>query len=247
LGRGGRWTARLALSQAAAITAGSHAMVDSIRSRQGGSEVRLVPLGVDLASYVPGKGDDTGVSQTVLFAGSLTPVKDPVSVVRAVARIASTVPDVRLSIVGDGPLRSGLERLARILGIGDRVAFAGRLPRSELVDHYRSAAVLVLTSLHEAQSMVACEAAACGTPVVGTPVGVIPELAAAGGALTSDVGDVAGLARAIESVLRDGEVRSSMGSAARSYAERVWGIDRTVEAWEALYQRVIDRPVPERS
>jgi glycosyltransferase involved in cell wall biosynthesis len=91
--------------------------------------------------------------------------------------------------------------------------------------------------------MVACEAAASGTPVVGSSVGVIPELANAGGALASKPGDVEGLARGIGSLLDKRELRAKMGTSAREHAEQAWGLDRTVRAWDALYHEVaVQRP-----
>jgi glycosyltransferase involved in cell wall biosynthesis len=230
---------RLALSGAHVVTAGSQHLLDSVQSHRR-ANTDLTPLGVDLALFAPSDQETRGSrSRTVLFAGSLTAVKDPVSMVRAFARVASNVPDVRLAIVGDGPLRAGLERLAQVLDVGDRVEFEGRIPRTRLIERYRSSTVLLMASRHEAQSMVACEAAACGTPVVGTSVGVVPELAHAGGGVSVAVGDVAGLARAIESVLRDPAARTRMGSAARAYAEQSWNVDRTVAAWENLYRELM--------
>jgi glycosyltransferase involved in cell wall biosynthesis len=71
--------------------------------------------------------------------------------------------------------------------------------------------------------------------VVGSSVGVIPELANAGGALASRPGDVEGLARDIGSLLDQRELRAEMGTSARKHAERAWGLDRTVQAWDGLY------------
>jgi glycosyltransferase involved in cell wall biosynthesis len=240
LGRGGRWTTRLALSQARSVTAGSEQLLDQLRSRGLSGQAHLTPLGVDLVTFSPGHTTQRGDS-TVLLVGSLTQVKDPVTVIRSFARVAGNREDARLSVVGDGPLRPGLERLAGVLGVAGRIEFAGPIPRAELPARYRSAAMLAIGSLHEAQSMVVCEAAACGTPVVGSSVGVIPELANAGGALATEPGDVEGLARGIGSLLDQRELRAEMGTSAREHAERAWGLDGTVEAWDGLYHEVVVR------
>ena len=82
-----------------------------------------------------------------------------------------------LDIVGDGPERAALERLAAGLGLGNAIRFHGPIDHAALPELYRTGSAFVLSSRHEAQGMVTIEAAACGTPVAGTRVGVIPELA----------------------------------------------------------------------
>ena len=99
---------------------------------------------------------------------------------------------------------------------------------------YRAASTFVLSSRHEAQGMVAIEAAACGVPVVGTRVGVIPELAASPDAVVP-VGAVDALAEALLATCAepDGRAREAQ---ARARAE--FGLDVCVERFRALYARV---------
>ena len=92
-------------------------------------------------------------------------------------------------------------QLAAQLGVGDRVSFLGQVPRNEMPARYRAARLLLVTSRHEGQSMVAVEAAASGIPVVGTRVGVLPDLGS--GALTVPLGDEAALVTAAAMVLDD--------------------------------------------
>ena len=100
-------------------------------------------------------------------------------------------------------------------GLGERVRFLGQVPRAAMPERYRSATVLVVTSRHEGQSMVAVEAAASGLPVVGTRVGVLPDLG--GGAVTVAPDDASGLADAIGSVLDDAGRAAAMGAAGRRW------------------------------
>jgi glycosyltransferase involved in cell wall biosynthesis len=232
IGRGGRWTTRLALARADAVTSGSEQLRDAIATSSGRA-VELMPLGVDLPT-----DDDRSPGDVVLFVGSLTPVKDPVTALRAFALASGRSDHTRLAVVGNGPLRRGLKRLASHLGIADLVDFHGQLPRAELVQHYRSAAALLLSSRHESQSMVACEAAACATPVVGTAVGVVPELADAGGGIGVPVGDVRALATALSAALGDAAARARMGERARQVAEARWNLDATVARWLRLHEQV---------
>ena len=100
---------------------------------------------------------------------------------RRSSAMAGCAPDLEASIAGTA--------------LAGRVRFAGQLPRDEMPARYRSATLLAVTSRHEGQSMVAVEAAASGLPVVGTRVGVLPDLG--DGATTVPVGDEAGLADAL--------------------------------------------------
>ncbi len=108
----------------------------------------------------------------IINVGSLTPVKNQAMLLRAVAR----APGVRLKIVGEGPLRGELQRLAAELGIADRVRFAGEIDHGQMPAVYHAADLFAQSSRHEAQGMAVLEAAACGLPVIGTAVGVLPEI-----------------------------------------------------------------------
>ncbi len=175
---------------------------------------------------------------SVLFAGSLEPVKDPALALRVFAALAVDRPGLRLDVIGEGRLRGDLERLAAQLGIGDRVSFLGQVPRNEMPARYRAARLLLVTSRHEGQSMVAVEAAASGIPVVGTRVGVLPDLGS--GALTVPLGDEAGLIAAAAMVLDDPARATAMGAAGRAAAVARYDLDRTsadlMSHYEALRQ-----------
>jgi glycosyltransferase involved in cell wall biosynthesis len=81
-----------------------------------------------------------------------------------------------LVVVGDGPMRASLERIARENGVADRVRFTGALGTSELVEYYNSADALVLATLREGMPNVVLEAISCGLPVVATDCGGIAEV-----------------------------------------------------------------------
>ncbi len=231
LGRGGRIATATALRTADLVTTGSASLFARVARMRPEVPVRQLPLGVDLARFSPPDGAPVG-QRRLLFAGSLVPVKDPVLLLRAFARLDR--PDVALDIAGDGPMRPDLERLAAGLGIAARVRFLGSVPRGELPGLLHGAWALVITSRHEAQSMVAVEAAACGVPVVGTDVGVVPELARAGGAILVDGRTPSAVASAMGRVL-DPATRSVAGAAARRHAEHTWSsaaaLERLLRAW----------------
>jgi len=223
LGRGGRWATPVALRRASLVTAGSTYLRGQILAIRPGARVVLLPLGVDVDRFRPAHVMP-GV-QTVLFVGSLEPVKDPALMLRIFAAVAHERRDVALRMVGSGSLRAHLDEIAAELGIRDRVDFAGQLPRSAMPDAYRAASVLCVTSRHEAQSMAAVEAAASGVPIVGTRVGVLPDLGE--GAIGVPVGDASGLSRALAQLLDDAAAASAMGQAGRRVATERYDIERT--------------------
>ncbi len=146
-----------------------------------------------------------GEARSILFANSLVERKGAAQLLRAFAALPEqTRESARLDIVGDGPERAALEALAASLGLGDRVAFHGRLPYRELGEHYAGAWIVVAPSLADYRSLGAIEAAASGLPsVVSKRDGAHVELAAAG-AVVIDPTDTDAFRSALESLLDDG-------------------------------------------
>ena len=143
----------------------------------------------------------------------------------------SQVAGLRLDIVGDGPLRPYLERLACDLGVASAVTFRGSVDHAALPGVYRRGSAFVVSSRHEAQSMVAVEAAACGIPVIGTRVGVIPELAHPEGVVP--VGDAEALAAAIVAPCL------STRRPAPAAVQAGFGLEACTARFRALYSRLI--------
>jgi glycosyltransferase involved in cell wall biosynthesis len=109
-----------------------------------------------------------------------------------------------LVIGGEGPLRGTLETGIRQGGLGEVVRLAGFIPEEQLSQYYQAADLVVMPSLQlEGFGLVMVEAMACGTPVLGTPVGAIPEtLNQVDPMLVAEGTDGRSLARALERVLR---------------------------------------------
>ena len=146
------------------------------------------------------------------------------------------MPDATLDIVGNGPLQHDLEQLACELGVGSAVHFRGNIDHAALPDVYHAASAFVLSSRHEAQGMVAIEAAACGIPVIGTCVGVIPELVAADAVVP--IGAVDALAEALFATSTDADAR---GRARRiqARAQTAFGLAPCVARFRSLYAQVM--------
>jgi glycosyltransferase involved in cell wall biosynthesis len=155
-------------------------------------------------------------------------------------QILTRFPQALLVLVGEGPMRLRLQRLAQSLKLGDRVVFAGRVDQLELKYWYSAADVCVLASSREGWANVLLESMACGTPVVATAVGGTPEVvsSAVAGSLVLDRTPSA-IASSILRLLD----RTTDRAAVRRYAE---GFDwrSTSLAQQTLFERLCASPEP---
>jgi glycosyltransferase involved in cell wall biosynthesis len=174
----------------------------------------------------------------IVSVGRLHPPKDPLTLVRALARLRG-MPFEAL-VVGDGPDRVALEAEIRRLGLGEFVELAGE--RADVPDVLAGSDIFVLASRSEALPFTALEAMAAGLPVVASRVGGLAELVVEGetGLLVAP-GDVAGLASAIERLVRDPGLRQRLGTAGRARVQSEFGLAAFVDAHLELYGRHLAR------
>jgi glycosyltransferase involved in cell wall biosynthesis len=219
------------LRLASAVSAGSRQLADQARGYVSGKSVHRLPLGVDLDLFTP-TGDGAAGAQRLVHVGTLNGVKDQGTLLRAFANLRRHTATATLDIVGDGPLRPDLEGLASQLRVSAAVHFHGAADHAALPTIYRSATAFVMSSRHEAQCMVAIEAAACGIPVVGTRVGVIPELTSA----TAPVGADEVLSVCLAAVLADPEPHAA---AAFERARTDFGLATSAAGFRKLYASLL--------
>lgn len=244
IGYGGRLAASnrlfatVALRGAGFITAGSSALVELVRQSVPParcSRVSQLAWGIDPQLFgAHGPSHELAGQSRVLHVGSLVPVKDHATLFRSVARLKSVVPGLHLHLVGDGPLRSSLIEQAEALGLSSDVTFHGHIPRHELAPYYRSADVVAVSSRHEAQLVVALEAALCGTPVVGTAVGLVADFSSPT-APAVPVGNDRALAESIRAALQP-ELGSALGRAACRLVRSEYLATHTADRLMAMYR-----------
>lgn len=246
IGYGGRrkWRGRLreavTLRLANAVTAASAPIVEALRKL--GIAAKRVPLGVDTGAWMRLAPRPRGESPPMLIhVASLNRVKDQPTLLRALAILANAGVDFRMRIVGVDTLDGEIQRLARSLGLDNRVTFLGFRTQAELRPLMASSDLLVMSSLHEAGPLVLLEAAVAGVPTVGTAVGHIAEWSNVA-ALAVPVGDATAMADAIGRMLDDDALRMRLAEQAqqRALAEDA---DYTASAFEGMYRALAWRTV----
>lgn len=207
--------------------------------------VAVVPNGIDtaVADGLPspaaakasiGLPPDAMVVGTV---GRLNEVKRQDRLLRAAAELRPRFPNLRMLIVGDGPERSGLERLTNDLGLTDITTFAGFQPKPEW--YLRAMDVFALTSRSEGFPVSILEAWAVGVPVVCTAVGGLPDVVTneETGLLVSQE-DVAGLVTALARPLGDREFAAKLSVAGAETVRRKYSLTSVAAGYEARYRQL---------
>jgi glycosyltransferase involved in cell wall biosynthesis len=233
--RGRAW-ARLALAGATRITAPSDYIVQQARAL--GIRAQRLPHGVALDRWPPRppRPRRPGEPARLLHVGSLNPVKDQETLLRAALRLREMEIPLRLDVIGHDTLGGAVQRRARELGLTGVTHFHGFLPHPELRPFMDRADLLLVTSRHEAGPLVLLEAAVAGVPTVGTAVGHLIEWAP-DAAIAVPVGDPSALASETAALLRNEERRLTIAARAHALALRE-DADFTAHATAALYAEI---------
>jgi D-inositol-3-phosphate glycosyltransferase len=216
-------------------------------------KISVVPAGVDLSLFrpIPRAQAKTAIgvpprARMILFVGRIQPLKGIDTLILAMKRVIDQYPDLKddlyVAIIGGDPNPDSelelaeFERLSQLraeLGIGDLVTFLGAKDQDRLVYYYSAADMVVMPSHYESFGMVALEAMACGTPVIGSDVGGLSFSIEHGfnGYLVPGK-DPDALADKIALLLRHPGLRDHLGEQAIRWAERY--------AWRNVADEILD-------
>lgn len=199
--------------------------------------IRMVYNGLDTDFFRPVNGEPKRAN-TLLFVGNTDDSKKGISyLLQALALLPETV---TLTIVDQGtPHKTHAPQITQKLGLGPRVTFTGKVSAEVLRQLYTTSEIVVLPSLYEGFGLPAAESLACGTPVVATRAGALPEVVGEDGAgIFVPPRDPQALAQAIQEILRDEQKRKKMGCAGRQRVEELFSwkkvAERTVEVYREL-------------
>lgn len=202
--------------------------------------ITTIPLGVDTEVFTPGPGRVPG--RVVCVASADAPLKGVSYLLEAIAKLAAER-DVTLTLVSkldpDGPSARLIDELA----IGDRVEVVSGLADEEMAHLLASAEVACVPSLYEGFSLPAVEAMSCGTPLVATRAGAIPEVVGTDGkaALLVRTRDSGALAQQIGRLLDDGDLRAALGAGGRRRAQERYSWAAVAARTADHYQTVLDQ------
>jgi glycogen(starch) synthase len=180
------------------------------------------------------------VTPRLLCVGRLVPAKGFDLALAALASIIGRYPNLRMVMAGDGPMRTQLERQAAQLGLSGIVEFLGIVEPDKVLTLINRATLVLVPSRHEGLPTVALQAAFMGRPVVATRVGGLPEAVIdQQTGLLVESGDSHSLAEAIAFFLDNPHAAIEMGAAGRERAQKFFLWRRCVDAYDALYTKVI--------
>jgi glycosyltransferase involved in cell wall biosynthesis len=207
------------------------------------SKIAVVPSRCDTALFdVSSFPPKHGSGHRLLYVGNLIKGKGVHILLEAFASVICEYPDVRLTIVGSGPLELDLKRLADQMGLTPYVDFLGRRKHDELPTIMHEADLFVFPSLSEATPRAVLEAMAMELPVVATRVGGIPEMIEEGvtGVLVRPA-STAELAAAIVRIFRHPEWAERAGRLARQRVLEGYTLEQHTERMIALHHKILSQ------
>ncbi len=178
----------------------------------------VVYNGVNLDVCVPGVKSKL---PSILYLGRLTSAKSVGILIKAVKQITLEIPNLQVTIAGDGPNRVSLQKLTKALGLENNISFTGKVSESEKIKLYQSAWVFVNPSLIEGWGITTIEANACGTPVVASDVaGLRDAIYNQHSGILVPYGNVSKFAVTITQLLIDTKKRKQMSQQSISWAKK---------------------------
>jgi glycosyltransferase involved in cell wall biosynthesis len=208
-------------------------------------KIEVVPNGIDTDRFrlapTAAVRSEFGIpagAPIVGTVGRLSEIKCQDLLIRAFARLRTSLPGAHLLLVGDGPLREDLQRLAAELGLRGAVHFAGYQARPER--YLRAMDIFALTSRSEGLPLAVLEAWAAGVPVVASAVGGLPELIDHGrNGLLFRSGDEAALTAALGAVLSEPGCGRRVARAGQELARERYDVRVMASRYEGHYRELL--------
>ena len=221
-------------------------MVESVYGIE--ERVTVIPTGIDLEPYQSANGrsvrqqrqwgDDKKV---ILSVGRLAGEKNFETLIKAFAIVAKKHDDIILAIIGDGPDKSVLQKLASKEGVGDRVDFVGRVPFAEMPNYLKAADFFAFASITETQGLVTMEAMAADLPVIAVAASGTSDIVEDGkdGILTDN--NPESLAEGIDRVMADPDLAAQLRKGAMAKAQKFETLNVTKRMIDVYAQAIEDK------
>ncbi len=243
-----RWLQRYAFNHGVVPVAVAEEVAVSLGRLYGIHRCRVISNGIPTDYYarpqtprIEWRAREGFRDNDVLFVcvARFAPQKNHALLLKAFREGPASDPKAHLVLVGEGVLREQLEEQAKQLGLASQVHFLGL--RTDIPDVLGAMDVFVLSSDFEGNPLSVMEAMAVGLPIVSTAAGGVPDLFESGReGLIVQTGDVQGLSNSMASLLRNRELRQSLGLAAARRARAKFDVSTMVQAYEGLYENLVD-------
>ena len=229
------------LKKAAAITSASRFLAERTRSFEPSVEdkIHVVPFGIPL----PGTANDLTerVDDVIrfVFTKNYRPAYAPDIALEAFIRAAGKNKNIRLTMIGGGPMEADLYRTVERNSLTDRIEINGWQSMTATEKLIKEADVMLMPSRRESFGVAALEALAHGKPVIGTDIGGIPEIVEDGvNGLLVPPEDTEALAAAILKLTEDNDLRRRMGEAGRDKVQDKFDCEICLDQMEEIYARI---------
>jgi PEP-CTERM/exosortase A-associated glycosyltransferase len=214
-------------------------------------KITIVPNGVDVRAFMPGPANTDlqsrlglGDSTVIGYIGSFFRYEGLDLLVKAMIRLSSQFPDVRLLLVGDGEVTTQLKKIAADSGIIEKIVFSGRVPHQKVHEYYRLCDIMVLPRVDSRETRLVTplkplEIMAMAKPLIASNIGGHRELMVDGvNGILFKAEDVDALAEACGHLIVNRDAREDLGRRARKWveSERDWNV--LIERYVDLYKQL---------
>ena len=239
IGKAWRMLRRMVYPMADAMVVQTRSLLPWARSFVGKNRAYVIPNPVRDVRHIQGvQGEHRG--ETILAAGRLVPAKGFDVLLEAFAEVARELPQCTLLILGEGPERAALSKLAETLGVRDKVRLIGRV--AEPAELMQIASLFVLSSRYEGFPNALLEAMACGLPVISTACRGSREIITheVDGFLVPEC-SASQLSAAILKLIKDRSLRTELGRNARAVCTRS-AMESVADRWAAVLSGSVSHP-----
>ncbi|MCR9270048.1 MAG: glycosyltransferase family 4 protein [Hyphomonadaceae bacterium] len=199
--------------------------------------IQPIPLGVDQDTFRPDLTVKRSARRIITTASADTPLKGLHILLEAYHQLLQSHPETELIVIGK--LRNGAtKRTIRDRQLDRHVQFKSDLSRDALADEFRRASVAVTPSLYEGFGLPAAEAMSCGTPVIVTDGGALPEVAGDAGIIVPK-GDAGALAKAIGDLFDDPDRSAAVSAACLKRAQDKFNWEKIAPRYLAFFEQAI--------
>lgn len=249
-----KWMIKRALNTAERVVGNSNTTCVAGNKISGREDLEVLPEGVDTENFNPEvngeeikKRHNLNNCFSILSSGRMVERKGFRYLIEAMPYVLESFPKTALILGGDGPERKNLVKLAFDLGIRENVIFPGFIQDKEFPNYMKASDVFVLPSIvdkkgdTEGLGLVLAEALACGTPVIGTKVGGIPDIIKDGVGFLVEQKNPSELADRITMLLTDENLRKEMGKRGRRYIEENFRWESISERYCSIFEETAKR------